>query len=81
MWLEKFDAVSVSKRNADEKLPIDLLWESDLVSDRESIEYIESVYRLMRAYPETAMSLGAQVQSTLAACPGENEKKRKFGHV
>ncbi len=81
LLLDEFGAVSVSKRNTDKKLAIDLLWESDLVSDRESIEYIDSVYRLMRAYPETAMSLGAQAQSTLAACPGENGKKRKFGHV
>ncbi len=79
MLLEKYDAVSVSKRNAHKKLPVDLLWESDLVSDRKSIEYTESVYRLLRAYPEMITSVGKQVQSTLA-CPSENEKKRKFGH-
>jgi hypothetical protein len=41
LLLDKFDAVSVSKRNAQKKLPIDLLFESDEVLDRESIEYME----------------------------------------
>ena len=54
MLLGKYDAVSVSKRNADGELPIDLLWESIYaVGDRESIEYTESVFRLLKAYPET----------------------------
>ena len=51
MLLEKYDAASVSKRNAHGKLPIDLLWEST-VSDRESVEYIGSVFQLVRANPE-----------------------------
>ena len=56
LLLEKYDAVSVSKRNAHGELPIDLLWESiSAVGDRESIEYTESVYRLLKAYPETVM--------------------------
>ena len=41
----------VSRRNAHDKLPIHLLWESK-VSDRESIEYTESIFRLLRADPE-----------------------------
>ena len=45
-------AVSVSKRNAYGKLPIELLWESNAVGDRESLEYMESVSRLLRADPE-----------------------------
>ena len=53
MLLEKYDAASVSKRNAHKKLPIDLLWESNEVLDREGIEYIDSVIRLLKAYPET----------------------------
>ena len=52
LLLEKYDAASVSKRNTDGKLPIDLLWESNAVSDRESAEYTGSVFRLVRAYPE-----------------------------
>ena len=33
LLLEKYDAVSVSKRNAQKKLPIELLWESNAVED------------------------------------------------
>eukprot|EP00985_Skeletonema_marinoi_P006702 scaffold2911_cov73-Skeletonema_marinoi.AAC.3 len=55
MLLEKYDAVSVSKQNAHGKLPIDLLWESNEVEDRGSVEYTESVFRLLAAYPETVM--------------------------
>ncbi|KAK1733923.1 ankyrin repeat domain-containing protein [Skeletonema marinoi] len=59
MILEKYDAVSVSKRNAQKKLPIELLWESDEVLDRKSIEYTEIVSQLLKAYPETWMSIGS----------------------
>ena len=55
LLLEKYGAVSVSKRN--DKLPIDLLLESDEVRDREGIEYTESVFRLIRTYPETLMNI------------------------
>ena len=57
MLLEKYDAASVSKRNADDKLPIDLLWESNEVTGRESLEYTESVFQLLRAYPELVQSV------------------------
>ena len=53
MILEKHDAVSLSKRNSDEKLPIDLLFESSEVDDRENAEYVGIVFRLLNAYPET----------------------------
>jgi ankyrin repeat protein len=62
LLLEKYGAASVSKRNERNKLPIDLLLESDGVSDRESIEYTDSIYRLMRAYPETLMLM---IESTI----------------
>ena len=82
--LETYDAVSVSKRNAQKKLPIDLLFESSLVPDRESVDYTETVYRLLRAYPEMVMnSINMQKQQTnlaLGSCPSQNGKKRKFGH-
>ena len=52
LLLEKYDAVSVSKRNDHGKLPIDLLWESNAVEDRESPEHVETVFQLLRAYPE-----------------------------
>ena len=57
LLLEKYDAISVSKRNAHKQLPIDLLWESNEVIDRESIEYTDSVFRLLKAYPETVMNI------------------------
>ena len=81
MLLEKYDAVSVSRTNVDKKLPIDLLWESNAVEDRESVEYTESMYRLLKAYPETIMSMSTQMESGFAADPSETKgKKRKFGH-
>ena len=58
LLLDKYDAVSVSKRNARGKLPIDVLCESDEVAvfDRGSVEYTECLFRLLRAYPETVMN-------------------------
>ena len=80
LLLDKFDAVSVSKRNAHKKLPIDLLLESNEVLDRESVEYTESIFRLLRAYPETVMNISthAMQQSSLAAFKSSSGKKRKF---
>ena len=52
LLLETYDAVSVSKRNAQEKLPLNLLWESAAVEDRESVDYMGSVFQLLKAYPE-----------------------------
>eukprot|EP00984_Skeletonema_dohrnii_P023014 scaffold12136_cov114-Skeletonema_dohrnii-CCMP3373.AAC.2 len=81
LLLDEFDAVSVSKRNSRKKLPIDLLWESNEVGDKESVEYTESVFRLLTAYPETVMNIGIQKQpSAPANCPSSNGKKRKFGN-
>jgi ankyrin repeat protein len=83
LLLEKYDAISVSKWNAHKKLPIDLLFESSEVFDRESTEYTESVFRLLRAYPETVMNLGMhskqQIASTACASLSKNGTKRKFG--
>eukprot|EP00984_Skeletonema_dohrnii_P021402 scaffold10679_cov99-Skeletonema_dohrnii-CCMP3373.AAC.7 len=83
LLLEKYDAVSVSKRNAHGKLPIDLLWESSAVEDRESIEYTESVFRLLRAYPETVMNYNVDMKHPAAAdrCSNQNGKKRKLDAV
>ncbi len=83
LLLESFGAVSVSKQNADKKLPIDLLWESDAVEGRESIEYTESVYQLVKAYPETVMSIGKheeQPASTSETCSSVSGRKRKLRH-
>ena len=82
LLLDEFDAVSVSKRNADEKLPIDLLWESTEVDDRESIEYTESVYRLLRANPEMIMGCDVhtmQYSASDSPPPCQSGKKRKLG--
>ena len=81
LLLDEFDAVSVSKRNAGEKLPIDLLWDSNEVEDRKGIEYTESVYRLIRANPERIMDISVQTMqsSASASLPCENGKKRKLG--
>ncbi|KAK1734116.1 hypothetical protein QTG54_015119 [Skeletonema marinoi] len=82
LLLDKFDAVSVSKRNAHGKLPIDLLWESNAVIDldRESIDFTESVFRLLKAYPEMIMGINIQMQTASASCTNRNGKKRKLGH-
>jgi ankyrin repeat protein len=55
LLLEKYSAASVSKRNFYGQLPVDLLFESEAVNDREDVEYTESIYRLIRAHPETLM--------------------------
>jgi len=78
LLLEKYDAVSVSKRNAHGKLPIDLLWESSAVEDRESIEYTESVFRLLRAYPETVMNHNLDMKQEADTYATQNGKKRKL---
>ena len=80
MLLDTYDAVSVSKWNAQKKLPIDLLWESNAVEDRESIEYTESVFRLLKAYPETVMDYFVDMnkQAKAGGCSPLNEKKRKW---
>ena len=84
LLLEKYGAVSVSKRNARKKLPIELLWESNEVLDRESVEYTETVFRLLKAHPETLTIACMELQSTSSASAASqnqsgNGKKRKFG--
>ena len=81
MLLEKYDIASVSKRNAHDKLPIDLLWESNAVEDRESIEYTGSVFQLMRAYPEMVATRNSMVNRPVDADATLNGKKRKLGVV
>jgi len=75
LLLGTFDAASVSKKNAREKLPIELLWESD-AADRGSNEYTESIFCLLRAYPEmmTNFDINAAPQS-IAKRSLRNEKK------
>ena len=56
LLLEKYDAVSVSKQNVHGQLPVDVLWESNEVVDRESVEYTGSIFQLLKAHPEAVMS-------------------------
>ena len=80
LLLEKYDAVSVTKRNAQGKLPIDLLWESNAMEDRESVEYTESIFRLLKAHPETLMNnIGKdETQQVELICLSQVGKKRKI---
>eukprot|EP00984_Skeletonema_dohrnii_P006061 scaffold2141_cov223-Skeletonema_dohrnii-CCMP3373.AAC.9 len=80
LLLGKYNGISVSKRNAHGKLPIDLLLESNDVLDRDSVEYTESVFQLLKAYPEMVMTTDMQLQSDSVAHPSQNRKKRKFDH-
>ena len=59
LLLEKYDALSVSKRNDENKLPIDLLWESNVVNDKEEVAYTESVFRLLQAHPSEMIMSGS----------------------
>ena len=80
LLLEKYDGVSVSKRNAHGELPINLLWKSNAVEDRESVEYTESVFRLLKAYPETVTNNNVDditQQTELGVYSSQNAKKRK----
>eukprot|EP00985_Skeletonema_marinoi_P002172 scaffold882_cov85-Skeletonema_marinoi.AAC.7 len=80
LLLEKYDAASVSKMNAHGKLPIDLLFVSDRVRDRESIDFTESVFRLLTAYPEAIMNYNVtRQQANTVGCSSQSGKKRKLG--
>ena len=76
LLLESYDAVSVSRKNTNKNLPIELLWESNAVEDRESIEYTESVFRLLQAHPETLMNNYADGTVSRVGVCSKNEKKR-----
>ncbi len=56
LLLEKYNAVSVSKTNGHNKLPIHLLLESNAAANRaDDTKYTESIFHLLRAYPDTVM--------------------------
>ena len=84
LLLEKFDAVSVSRKNRHSLLPIDLLLESDAVEDRESMDYTDSVFRLLRAHPDTMIDKAMEVGQSVSASSSSTDqvgKKRKVGHL
>ena len=78
LLLKKYDAVSVSKRNAQDKLPIELLWQSNAVKDKESVEYTESVFRLLKAHPEMIMCSSMNLNEPTDMDATQVDKKRKF---
>ncbi len=83
LLLEKYGAVSVSQSNVCNKLPIHLLLESDAVSNREDdTKYMESVFQLLRANPETVMLSGDEKQKQASipqvGRPSRSGKKRKY---
>mmetsp|Transcript_30826 Transcript_30826/g.62146 ORF Transcript_30826/g.62146 Transcript_30826/m.62146 type:complete len:983 (+) Transcript_30826:20-2968(+) len=75
LLVEENDAVSVSKKNAHKKLPIHLLFESDV--DKSSIEYTQSIFLLFKAYPETVNMASAEDED----CLSQTRLKRKFHDV
>ena len=77
---EKYSAVSVSKRNAHGQLPIDLLFASREVSDRESVEYMESIFRLLRTHP-AMMNCIPNATTTIHSDAKASGKKRKIDNV
>eukprot|EP00986_Skeletonema_menzelii_P001121 scaffold304_cov80-Skeletonema_menzelii.AAC.15 len=80
LLLENYDAASVSKRNTNDKLPIDLLWECNAISNTESVEYTGSVFKLLRAYPEMVTICNSVVSKQSVNADGTHHgKKRKFG--
>jgi hypothetical protein len=80
---DKYGAASVSKRNAHGQLPIDLLFASREVSDRESVECTESIFRLFRAYPATVMNFitNTNAASHSGANAKMSGKKRKINNI
>jgi ankyrin repeat protein len=74
---EKYGAISVSKRNAHGQLPIDLLLQNkNEVRDEESVQYTESIYRLLRAYPMTLMHYDLR-QTGFDDCISQTQSKKK----
>ncbi len=81
LLLEKYGAVSVSQRNVCDKLPFDLLFESNAIANREDdTKYLESVFQLLRANPETVMLPEHEKQLSIPqrGRPSRSGKKRKY---
>ncbi len=80
LLLEKYGAVSVSQSNALNKLPIHLLFESNSVNRADDTKYLEIVFQLLRANPETVMLPEDAKQASIPQVgrPSRNGKKRKY---
>ena len=84
LLLVKYNAGLVSMRIVHNQLPIDMLFESNSVEDRESEEYTDCIFRLLGAYPETmVMNIGMQMRQGVVSPTTWSSnlvgKKRKCG--
>lgn len=80
LLLDRYGAVSVSKGNVHNQIPIDLLFKSEAVSDRGGIAYAVSIFRLIRAYPDTINYIynnRTQIATSREEQIPHNSKKRK----
>jgi ankyrin repeat protein len=78
LLLEKYGAVSASQSNVCDKLPVDLLFESNAIANREDdTKYLESVFQLLRANPETVMLPAHEKQQSIPQ-RGRPSRKRKY---
>jgi len=57
------------------------LFESSDVLDRGSVEYTDSVFRLLKAHPETIMNCSMNMIQPADTYATQNEKKRKLDAV
>ena len=57
-----YQSAPVSKRNLQKKIPLEVLMDSNAVCNRYSEEYVDCVFRLSRADPETMMTAAAADQ-------------------
>ena len=80
LLLEKYSTASLSKTNDHGKLPIDLLWESNAVEDRESVGYTGSIFQLVRANPEMVTISNSIVNQPVNVDATRNGKRRKTCH-
>ncbi len=80
LLLEKYCAVSVSQGNVLNKLPIHLLLERYAADREDDTKYLDSVFQLLRANPETVMSSGDEKQQRILqrGRPSRSGKKRKY---
>ena len=79
LLLDNYGSMSVSKRNAQKQLPIDLLLrKKNEVGDEESVEFTESIYRLLRANPETLVYYNLGQAGSEDCLSQQNKKKRKI---
>jgi ankyrin repeat protein len=82
LLLDKYGSMSVAKRNAHNQLPIELLLlNKNEVSDEESVKFTESIYRLLRANPETLVHYNLGQASSEDCISQQNKKKRKIDEV